>query len=563
MSPLSRFRLKMAAKAMLLIAALGILSGLANWFCLRSLHEIDRINAVVTQNIEPARLVLTEAKIAVAQIGLATYKMAGASDVDTVREADDERAGQYAAAKAWLNSVTGYLPEHADDVRRMFERLELVRSIADDAHKLVAAGNREGARTLLEFKFDPALVDAATNMNRLINILGGQTRAAMADAEQSKAWTYQLIFGVLIGGTLITVLLAMLLAHRAVARPLQRLAGVMNEIAKGRFDMPIEGLKRGDEVGTMARAVLVFRDNGIALQDAQAARARAREVAAAEKRSALEQFALSFESKILRVAEALVQSAAALDHSARSMSEVAEESGNHVRTAAVVAEESTTVASTVAQAIDELSMAMHDIDVQLRNSAGVVQEATRRADVAVAHADGLTPAVADIEKVAAMINAIAAQTNLLALNATIEAARAGEAGKGFAVVAQEVKSLAVQTAQATEDISTLVTSVQGATGSAVEAIGRIAQRMQEIETYASAVSSSVEEQSVATAEISQSVTNAAEGAKVVVNVLDDVAGAASETRTSAESVLSASQAVEAAAAQLRQEIETFLARVAA
>jgi methyl-accepting chemotaxis protein len=162
-----------------------------------------------------------------------------------------------------------------------------------------------------------------------------------------------------------------------------------------------------------------------------------------------------------------------------------------------------------------------------------------------------------------LIRAIAGQTNLLALNATIEAARAGEAGKGFAVVASEVKSLAVQTAKATEDISKLITSVQTATTGAVSAIGRIAGRMHEIDSCATAVSAAVEEQSAATSEISQNVASASDGAKVVVSVLGEVSGAAAKTRTSAQSVLTAAQAVEAAAAELRTEVEGFLANVAA
>jgi methyl-accepting chemotaxis protein len=293
------FHLPIAAKAMLLIAALGIMSASANWYCLRSLHEIDRINATVTQKVEPVRITLTEAKIAVESLGLATYKMAGTNDPDTVREATDERAGQYAAAKAWLNGVADYLPEHREDVDGMLRRLDLVNAIADSVHNMTKAGDRERARSTLEFKFDPALVDATTSMNRLIDILGGQTRMTMAAAADNKAWTYQLMLAVLIGGTLATVILAMLLAHRAVARPLQRLAGIMREIAQGNFEALIEGLKRGDEVGTMARAVLVFRDNGEALREAQQQRARAREQAAADKRAALDQFARSFESKIL------------------------------------------------------------------------------------------------------------------------------------------------------------------------------------------------------------------------------------------------------------------------
>jgi methyl-accepting chemotaxis protein len=117
--------LPIAAKAVLLIAALGVMSAAANWFCLRSLHEIDRINATVTQRVEPARLALTEAKIAVESLGLATYKMAGSNDPATVREATDERAGQFAAAKVWLNGVLSDLPGHEEDVSGMLRRLDL------------------------------------------------------------------------------------------------------------------------------------------------------------------------------------------------------------------------------------------------------------------------------------------------------------------------------------------------------------------------------------------------------------------------------------------------------
>jgi methyl-accepting chemotaxis protein len=175
----------------------------------------------------------------------------------------------------------------------------------------------------------------------------------------------------------------------------------------------------------------------------------------------------------------------------------------------------------------------------------------------------LAQAAQKIGDVIKLIRAIAGQTNLLALNATIEAARAGEAGKGFAVVASEVKSLAVQTAKATEDISRLIMAVQAATSSAVSAISRISGRMQEIDSCATAVSAAVEEQSAATGEISQSVASASDGAKVVVSVLGEVTGAATQTRHSAENVLTASQAVEAAAAELRREVEGFLSRVAA
>jgi methyl-accepting chemotaxis protein len=218
---------------------------------------------------------------------------------------------------------------------------------------------------------------------------------------------------------------------------------------------------------------------------------------------------------------------------------------------------------TAATAADELAQSIGEIGRQLTLTTDIVRGAVGEAQDTNAQIAALAKAAQKIGDVIKLIRAIAGQTNLLALNATIEAARAGETGKGFAVVASEVKSLAVQTAKATEDISKLITSVQTATSGAVAAIGRIASRMNEIDECATAVSAAVEQQSAATTEISQNVASAADSTRLVVSVLDEVAGAATETAQSAESVLTASQAVEAAAAELRREVEGFLARVAA
>ena len=201
--------------------------------------------------------------------------------------------------------------------------------------------------------------------------------------------------------------------------------------------------------------------------------------------------------------------------------------------------EASTNVETAAVAADELTGSIGEIGRQLASTTDIVRKAVGEAKSTNEQIAALAQAAQKIGDVIKLIRAIAAQTNLLALNATIEAARAGEAGKGFAVVASEVKSLAVQTAKATEDISKLIAAVQGSTGSAVSAIGRIGARMEEIDSCASAVSISVEQQNAATAEISQNVASAAGGAKLVVAVLAEVAGAATETRQSAERVLTA------------------------
>jgi methyl-accepting chemotaxis protein len=215
-----------------------------------------------------------------------------------------------------------------------------------------------------------------------------------------------------------------------------------------------------------------------------------------------------------------------------------------------------------ASAAEELSASIGEISQQLGQTNNLVGIAVNEAAATNQQIAGLAQAAQKIGDVVKLIQDVAGQTNLLALNATIEAARAGDAGRGFAVVASEVKSLAVQTAKATEEISGQIAAVQASTAAGVEAIARIADRMQEINQYTAAAAASVLQQSGATGEISQNVAGAVRGTKAIMTVLGEVTTTATETRRSAETVLTASEAVEAAAADVRAEVEGFLQKVA-
>ena len=210
----------------------------------------------------------------------------------------------------------------------------------------------------------------------------------------------------------------------------------------------------------------------------------------------------------------------------------------------------------------QLEASVSDINRQLTQAAKIARNAVTEASVTNDEIGRLTQAAQKIGDVVKLINNIAGQTNLLALNATIEAARAGEAGRGFAVVASEVKSLAVQTAKATEEITAQILAVQGSTGSAVEAIQRITGRMEEIDKFTSAVAAAVTQQSTATGEISRNVDDAAQGAKDVSTVIGEIVGAIAKTGISANKVLTASRAAEATALSLREKVEGFLRKVA-
>jgi methyl-accepting chemotaxis protein len=281
-----------------------------------------------------------------------------------------------------------------------------------------------------------------------------------------------------------------------------------------------------------------------------------------ERRAAIENAIGNFRTRAESLLRTVTDSAGDMRTTAASLFKASDGTSQRAESAVQTSNEASTNVETAAVAADELSSSIAEIGRQLGQTAEIVRTAVGEAQTTNQDIGALAQGAQKIGDVTKLIRDIAGQTNLLALNATIEAARAGEAGRGFAVVASEVKSLAVQTAKATEDISSQILAVQTSTGKAVEAIGRIAHRMREIDSYTSAVAVSVEQQNAATGEISQNVTSAADGAKQIVAVLSEVAGATTETQQSAQTVLAASEAVEKAADNLRSEVESFLTSVA-
>jgi len=563
LSKFTRLQPGIAAKAVIIIAALGVMSAIANWFCLKSLEDLDRSKTTIVAQVAPARLALAESRAAIQGMGLATYKLLSATDASDVLEASNALKDEYRAAKNSLNNVTSYFPSRAEDVKQILNKLELAYSIADEVRGAVTAGARDAAQHTLSIKFDGAQVDAGAAMYRLINVLGGETNDVLAGAEHAQAVTFRIVVLVLILGTLGTLIVATLLAHRTVSGPLRRLGSVMTRLAEGDFNVRIEGLDRKDEIGTMARAVKVFRINALALRDAELLQVQDREQAEAEKRAALNNVAASFEHEVLSVAGALAGSARELEEFARAMSAIADKSGKHAQIASQVAGETTGSAATVAVAVEELSVAMTEIGTQIVNASHVVAEATRGAEAAVGHASELGTAVQHIDQVATMITAIASQTNLLALNATIEAARAGEAGRGFAVVAQEVKSLAAQTTRALAEIKEKTTAVDRVITGVQDATDRISQVIGRVVNISRVISGSIEQQQLATARIAENVEGASQRTQQVSSTVAGVSEFANETRHGVEQLLRAVAEINRQAGTLQAQAEQFIGRVRA
>lgn len=347
-----------------------------------------------------------------------------------------------------------------------------------------------------------------------------------------------------------------------IGGPITQMTGAMGRLAQGDKETEIPGTERGDEVGEMAAAVQVFKDNMIKTD--QLAAEQAKEQESRERRArTVDELTKGFDSKVSGILGNVSTGADTMQSSAKTMSATAEQTSQQSTTVASAAEEASSNVQTVASASEELSSSISEISRQVAQSTQIASAAVSEVDGANDKVQGLAEAANKIGEVVALITDIADQTNLLALNATIEAARAGDAGKGFAVVASEVKNLANQTAKATEEISSQIGGIQGATKEAVVAIESIGGTISQMNEIASAIAAAVEEQGAATQEISRNVEQAANGTQEVTVNITQVNQAASETGQAAGQVLSATESLTQQTDELKSLIEGFLGDVRA
>jgi methyl-accepting chemotaxis protein len=382
--------------------------------------------------------------------------------------------------------------------------------------------------------------------------------ASIASADAATRTAY-----IAMGVALLTSLGAALFSLFGIARPVERMTSAMGLLASGDAITAVPGVGRQDEIGAMASAVQVFKDNLIRTRRLEEETALARASAEEQRKAGMRQMADSFEAAVGGIVGMVSSSATELQATAQQMTATATQTASQSTSVAAAAEEAASNVNTVAAAAEELGSSVQEIGRQVAGSAHLARTAVDEASQTAALVQELNGAVSRIGDVVTLISTIAGQTNLLALNATIEAARAGAAGKGFAVVASEVKALAEQTAKATSEISGQIARIQGSTGQAVTAIGSISTRIQEISSVATSIAAAVEQQGAATQEIVRNVAQAACGTGEVTSNIAGVAGAAEETGAAASQVLGAASELSRQSEQLASEMSRFLATVRA
>lgn len=437
---------------------------------------------------------------------------------------------------------------------------EFVGGFEDALYDAAEAWESGRADALLHHNDSPG-VEALARLDGLVSSRR-QANAQVIHDELSRLKTAMAWTSVVNGSLLVGVAAFFLWFTRIrLVRPLIAFNQAMTRLAEGDTTIELVHQDRRDEIGEMAQALSIFRDNAIEMRTLREEEAEMQRRAAEERRTHLQSIADAFEREVKSIVELVADASRQLQQSAREMVATAEIAGGRSAEVTSASQQATSNVETVAAAAEQLSASIREIGRRAGSSATTAQKAVQEAERVNELIGGLVSSAEEIGQVVGLINQIAGQTNLLALNATIEAARAGEAGKGFAVVAAEVKNLANQTAQATGGIARQVEGIQAATRTAVGAIDGIGRTIRDIDGGMAGIAAAIEQQEASTAEISRNVSEAARGTRSVSSAMADVNEAASQARGASDGVQKAAAELSRQADLLRSGVDRFMGEI--
>lgn len=470
-----------------------------------------------------------------------------------------------------------------------------VNSIARRWRDYVARDITEPERAIVN-EIKPLMADANRAIEQFIDALDNPDRTALDDfvvnklypaveplsegisklaafqieaAEETYSATNSAIHSANIAAVVIMLLAALAGAFSfwttvfRVVRPIEAMTDCMRRLAHGERGLSIPGAGSKDEIGSMAEAVQIFRDNAEETLRLREEQKHIEERAAEQRKADMQRLASQFQAAVGGIVENVSNASMQLELAANALTETANSAQERSGVVASASEQTSANVQGVAAASEQLAATVSEISRQVETSSQIANQAVMQADTTNARVTDLSRSAERIGDVVELINTIAGQTNLLALNATIEAARAGEAGKGFAVVAQEVKALASQTAKATNEIATQIASMQQATREAVGAIEEITGTINQMSQISVAIATAVEQQGCTTQEISRNVMEAAKGTAEVASSISEVSRGASETGMASSEVLTSAKSLSGESTSLRNEVERFLESVRA
>jgi methyl-accepting chemotaxis protein len=546
-----------------ILAVFTIVIALTGGLAFYGIHAISTTGDIVTRLYDGPLMGINHARSAHAALNetriLVQRGLIEGTSNDTVVKFEKLLDGVFAD----LNVVRERV--QAPNVGEALERAEgRIRNWSDGVMKILKP--TAGGLTAIPpvFMVRQQSIEAATAVDDLVETVAAYGFDYRTESDAEVATARSTMLGIAGGTTLVGFMLAIAFAY-SLSKPISAAMKIAERVAAGNFADQIK-VRRNDELGRLLKSLAAMQASLKARADEELALTSAKDQEHAEqvsRRRRIEAEIEAFRSAFTSVFTNTNRMTGELTETAQNLSSIARAAGQKSVETASTADATSSNVQTVASAARQLGESVEAIKSKVYDTAAIVQRAAGMAGVANNTIGALASSAQHIDEVVGFIRTIAGQTNLLALNATIEAARAGEAGRGFAVVASEVKALAIQTAKATEEISSQIAEVQSATRLAVDNVGAIASIMGEIDTFTATIATAVGEQNTATTEISQNIGQAADGTASVAQSIAVTAAASEDTNRSADQVLTTARELSHQAANLRESVDRFLANVAA
>lgn len=548
------------------ILALGLVALAGLGFAVSRMSAIDTGYNTILTGPASGTLHLARANRAAQATITSLYANVAATNDDEVRRATQDRQAAMDRFDREIASARAALPDRAsvlDGLARQFHAG--VENVCAATISAAADTSMEGitnSMRLMGQQCGPTLeklIQASSSVNdELTASMEKESDDLNYSTKSAILWTSVSVFA----GLVVFLGVAAFVVRRFVTAPLDRLNEAMSAVGRGDYSADVAGADRQDEIGSMARTLAGMRQSLREAEQNRAEEAR-REEAARKRLQQREALSTEFVTHMQQLANGFGRSSTEVAEAARSLAATAEETSRQASVVATSAASASSSVQTVAAASEELTVSVKEITNQVNHSAKIAETAFREVEGANAQINALAVNAAAIGDVVGLIRDIANQTNLLALNATIESARAGELGRGFAVVASEVKQLALQTAKATDDISTRVAEMQQATGSTVSSINEIVKTLSGVKEVSVSIASSVEQQGGAILEVASNCQRAAVGAEEVTYNIAEVGQAANMTGSASSQLMSLSGGLSGQASDLTRTVESFVRDLAA
>ena len=492
-----------------------------------------------------------------------TYRVIAESDKEKIGAIMASTKERYDLAIERLKDAAETDPAQAPALEGLKKGIETIYVGMNEAMEHGAKNLNGEALAVIHNKVEPLIEPILTDFDALQKSIATNVENGTTQLQANSASTSERAIVSGVGVSLVMFAIAFVVGRYGITRPLSSQIATIEALCRNDLSVKVEGADRGDEIGNLARAAAVFRDNLVRVAAMEEEKKETERRAAEQRKAELASLANRFQQAIGGIVETVSGASSKLEGAAVILSKTASSTEQLSSTVAAASEETSANVQGVASASEQLASTVTEIGRQVQESATIASKAVSQAAETNKCVNELSDAASRIGDVVNLITTIAGQTNLLALNATIEAARAGDAGKGFAVVAQEVKALASQTEKATNEISAQISSMQGATEQAVSAIQEITDTINRMSEIAGAIAAAVEEQDATTREISRNVLEAAKGTSEVASNITEVSSGASQTGSASSEVLTSARKLAQESESLRREVDGFLSSLRA